>query len=491
MPMPPTAPRPSASHVLPQVALLAPLALLGLAACHKQAPPAAAPAGPPPALPVSVRKVELVSVPAAVTVVATAEGAREMQVRARVGGILEKRLYQEGQPVKAGQPLFQIELAPLEIRVQSARAQVAEAEAAVATAAAQTAQAGAQVGAARAQAARAESDLAQAKREQERLRSLLAGQAVSQREADAADSTAQSAAAALEAARAQVAAAEAGVKGAEAAAATAAARKESAAAALADAELQRSYATVTAPVDGIVGRAEKSEGALVSPTDGPLTTLAQIDPIWVRFSLSEADLARLPGGADPEKAIRAAHLLLPDGKVYARAGKLNFSASRVDTRLGTRELRAEFPNPDRSVLPGQFLRVTVDAGSWENVCLLPQDAVLTIPQVGQAVFVMAPGEGGGMTAQMRPVKAGAWAGDQWIIEPGEGTGLKAGDLVITNQLSKIGFMMKMGGGQPVAVVDAATLAPAKPAPQPEAKPETKPQAEAPAKEAPAKEGAAR
>lgn len=426
---------------------LALLLALPLASCEKPAAPAAAPpGGQPQAMPVTVVSAQPADAPEMVEVVARAEGAREVEVRARVQGIVEKRTYDEGQEVKAGQTLFEIERAPYAIALTQAKAQLAQAQA-------QDAQA-------KAQDARAKSDLEQAKRDHARLNGLLADKAVSQREVDAADAAEQGAQASLESAKAAQAAADAA--------------KEAALARIAEAELNLSYCKVTAPVDGITGSAAKSEGALVTPADGLLTTLAQIDPIWVRFSLSNADLARIQG--DPSKGIEKVSVLLPSGKEYGQAGKINFSGSMVDPKLDTLSLRAEFPNKERAILPGQFLRVRAQVGVKKGVFLLPQEAVLTIPQIGQAVFVMAPGEGGGQVAQMRPIKAGAWAGDQWIIEPGEGTALKAGDQVITNQLSKIGFMMMKGGGKPVAVVDAAKMAPPPAPAQPESKPASKPEA---------------
>ena len=412
-----------------------------LVSCNKPAAPAAPGAMPP--LPVKVMVAKAEDVPEIIEVVARAEGAREVEVRARVQGILEKRTFDEGQAVKAGQVLFEIERAPYEIALKQARASSEQAKA-------QGEQAVAAASAAMAQVAQAKSSLAQAKREYARMLGLVKDQAVSQREVDTAETMVQTSAASVQTA-------EAGVAAARALWSTAEASKLAAQAKISEAELNLSYTKVEAPVDGITGRALKSEGALVSPADGLLTTLVQNDPIWVRFALSNADLSRISG--DPAKAITKVTVALPSGAQYPFPGKINFSASTVDPTFDTLSLRAEFPNAQNAILPGQFLRVKARAGVKKGVFLLPQEAVLTLPQVGTAVFVMAPGESGAMVAQVRPVKAGAWAGDQWIIEPGAGTALKAGDQVIVNQLSKIGFMMQMGGGKPVSVMDAAALAP--------------------------------
>lgn len=428
---------PFASPRFHALALLS--AVSALSACSKEAPPAAGP--PPGPLPVQVLAAKAVDVPEVIEVVARAEGAREVEVRARVQGILQKRVFGEGQAVKAGAVLFEIERAPYEIALNQAKAQLVQADALLAQA--------------KAEGVRAQSALAQAVRDDDRMKKLAADKVVSQREADSAEALRQSAQAAVQAASAQEAAA--------------IAAQGTANANIRAAELNLSYCTVTAPVDGITGRAEKSEGALVSPADGLLTTLVQMDPIWVRFALSNAELARIQG--DPARAIEKVSVILPSGAEYGRPGKINFSGSSVDPKLDTLSLRAEFPNPERAILPGQFLRAKAQVGVKKGVFLLPQEAVLTHPQFGTTVFVMAPGEGGAMVAQPRPVKAGAWQGNQWIIEPGEGTALKAGDRVIVNQGMKIGFMMAMGGGKPVAVTDAAAMAaPAKPEAKPEAKP---------------------
>ena len=417
-----------------------PLAVAALSACSKEAPAGAPPTMPP--LPVQVQEAKAVDMPEVIDVIASAEGAREVEVRARVQGILQKRVFDEGQAAKAGAVLFEIERAPYEIALSQAKAQLAQADA--------------QLAQAKADGVRTQSALAQAVRDDDRMKKLAADKVVSQREADSAQAARE--------------AAEAAIQGSAAAEATAKAAQLAANANISAAELNLSYCAVSAPVDGITGRALKSEGALVTPADGLLTTLVQTDPIWVRFSFSNADLARIHG--DPATAIQKVSVILPSGAEYAQPGKINFSGSMVDPNLDTLTLRAEFPNKERAILPGQFLRVKAQVGVNKGVFLLPQEAVLTIPQLGQAVFVMAPDASGKTVAQLRPVKAGAWSGNQWIIEPGPGTALKAGDKVLVDQVMKIGFMMKMGGGAPVAVVDAASLAPAgAPAAKPESKPE--------------------
>lgn len=325
----------------------------------------------PPALPVSVIEVQPTRVPISVEAVAQTEGAKEVEIRPRVGGILLKRLYEEGTEVRAGQPMFRIDPVPYEIALTQARAQLVE------------------------QKARIE----QARREEKRLHDLLGTQAISQREHDNAVSDRAIMEAALQQAEARVR----------------------------DAERNLSYTTVTAPVNGVSGRFQFSEGALVEANESLLTTLAQLSPIWVRFSLSDHELAQL-GGPLTEKGVRQVVLILPDGTKYDRTGVLNFAASQIDPTLGTQQLRATFENPDRRLLPGQFVRARVVTGEREGVFLVPQVAVQT-SDLGKSVYVV----GENNDAAVRPVEAGHWIGKDWVILGG----LRPGDRVIVDNLIKL------------------------------------------------------
>lgn len=350
-----------------------------LVACSEGPKPAAnggppgAPGQPPMALPVSVITAQLTRIPISLEAVAQAEGVREVEVRARVSGILEKRLYTEGQPVKVGQALFRIERAPYEIALAQAKAQLAE------------------------QQARAE----QAVREAARLKGLVAERAISQKEFD--DATAASAVS-----KANVKAAEAAVR---------------------QAELNLSYTSVTAPVAGMSGRALHSEGALVSPgADGLLATIVQLDPIWVRFSIAESDVPKLGVSKLVAGTIRHVEAILPDGSTYPLKGRLNFTASRVDPALATIEMRAEFANPEGLILPGQFLRARLIAGDKDNVFLVPQAAVIQTDQ-GRMVMLASDKD----SVEPRPVTAGEWLGTDWVIT----AGLKPGERIIVDNLLKL------------------------------------------------------
>lgn len=360
-----------------------------IAGCSDSKPAGAPPMGP---MPVTVLEMQPQKVPSSIEVMAQTEGARETEVRARVAGILVKRLYQEGETVKAGQPLFQIDRSSYEIALAEAKAKAE-----------------------------------QTGREVNRLKSLIEAKAISQKEYD------------------------------DMASANAIAQ-----AALRQAELNLSWTTVTAPVSGTTGRAIKSEGNLITAgADSLLTSIYQSNPIWVRFSLGDSDLAKLAGGRVTSKNVSGVELILADGTVYPKTGKLNFLASNIDTTLGTQQLRAEFDNSANQLLPGQFVRIRLLTGERDGVFLVPQSAVV---QTEQGAIVMTAGEGDKVAP--RPVQAGEWRGKDWVILGG----LKAGDKVIIDNL------MKLRPGAPVA---------------PHA-PGEKPGAPAPAKEgaAPAKDAAA-
>lgn len=336
---------------------------------------AAAPAMPP--MPVAVRVVQQQAVPVLVEAVGQAEGAKEVEVRARIGGVLLRQLFREGEPIRAGAPMFALERAPFEIALAQARAALQQEQVRV----------------------------QQTKREAARLAPLAEQQAISRREADEAAS-----AAAL--AEALLAAAEVRVR---------------------EAELNLSYTAIAAPISGIAARAEKSVGSLVSVSDALLGRIVLTDPIWVRFSLSEAEYMPLKGQRGA-----AVRLLAADGTPLAPAGKLNYAAPGVDARLGTVGLRAEFANPGLAILPGQFVRAQVQVGT-ERAWLVPQAAV----QAGeQGKFVWLAKEG---KATPAPVEVGRWAASDWVVRKG----LQDGDAVIIDNL------MKLRPGAPVQAAAAA------------------------------------
>jgi membrane fusion protein, multidrug efflux system len=337
--------------------LLACLLCIAVAACSegdaKQKNDAAKAA--PPALPVSVIEVAPREVPVVFEAVGRTEGSREVQVRARVAGIVEKQLYTEGDSVKAGAVLFQIERAPFEIELAQARGALAQ-EIAKESLAAQ---------------------------DYERLKGLADRRAISQKEADQAASGLEQERAAVQVARAR----------------------------LRQTELNLSYTTVTAPIGGMTGRAQQSIGSLVSPNNDTalLTTLTRGNPLWVRFSLAEPEYARVRSGEGKEAQVA---LELADGTRYSEPAKLNFSGSTVDANTGTVQMRAEVPNPRLELLPGQFVRVRITAGV-ERAIVVPQAAVLQ-NEGGRFVWLVGP-DG---KAVQRSIRAGSWVGKDWVVLEG-------------------------------------------------------------------------
>ena len=325
-------------------------------------------------VPAKVLEVAPQRVPIVLEAVGQAQGSKEVEVRARVSGILLKRLYSEGDFVRAGSPLFQIDPVPYQIALAQASAQMAQ------------------------ERARQE----QTGREAVRLKALAEEKAISQKEFDDAVSAQKMSNATLQAAEAN----------------------------LHQAELNLSYTLVTAPVSGIAGRAARSEGSLVTAgqESSLLTTMNQVDPIWIRFSLSESDLAKLPGKRFDRIKSAEVRLILPDGSPYPLKGRLNFAATQIDPRLATQELRAEFGNPRVQLLPGQFVRVRVVAGERDNVFLVPQTAVIQTEKTF-LVFTLDKEN----KAAARPVEVGDWVGSDWMIL----SGLKPGDRVVLDNLLKL------------------------------------------------------
>ena len=327
-------------------------------------------ASAPAALPVGVVEAALREVPIAFEAVGRTEGSREVQIRARVAGILEKQLYTEGDSVRAGARLFQVERAPFEIEAAQARAALAQEI--------------------------ARNELAQA--EFERLKGLADRRAISQKEADQAASTARQSIAAVEVARAR----------------------------LRQAELNLSYTSVSAPIGGITGRAQQSIGSLVQPNNDSalLTTITRADPIWVRFALSESEYATVR--RNDSRGIRVS-LELADGRPYEQAARVNFAGSAVDAATGTVQMRAELANPKLQLLPGQFVRVHVIAGTRQAI-VVPQKAVQQ-NEGGRYVWLATP-EG---KAAQRSIRAGGWVGNDWVVLEG----LKPGERVIVDNLARL------------------------------------------------------
>ena len=381
--------------------------------------------GPPPAA-VSVLALAASNIALNYEYVGQTAGSRDVEVRARVPGILLKRNFTEGGNVKRGQSLYSLDPAPFQAALNRADADVASAEA----------------------------KLAMSTRTLARLKPLWEARAVSQREYDDAASAEQ--------------VARADLKGAQA-------RR-------AEAALNLGYTKVEAPLSGAVGRSQVSEGTLVAGPNTLLTTLTQTDPVKVRFGIADTDQLKWRQEAAsgalqlPQHEQFTVEVKLADGSVYPRKGKLLFSDTRVSGNTGTVEAEAEVPNPDGVLKPGQFVRVRLTGATRPKAMVVPSRAVLEGPQ-GRFVYVVADNK-----AMPKPVQVGDQIGDQWIIN----SGLSAGDQVIVDGMARIFFpgapvqIAQAPAGGASAPGGAPGAAPAAAGGGTSAKGEVKPAAAAPA-----------
>jgi membrane fusion protein (multidrug efflux system) len=345
---------------------------MALAACGKSQPP------PPPPPQVGVVAAHAQSVPLVSDFVGRLAATRTAQVRARITGIVLKRVYTEGTDVKAGDVLFKIDPAPLQAALRAQQGQLDQAQ------------------------ATAHDDEVKAKR----MRELAARGVIAKQDLDDAIAAAESAKAAVKAARGN----------------------------LETAKINLGYATVTAPISGRAGRANVTEGALVSPTDTqPLTTIEQIDPIYVDFSQPMAEVENLRKAqasgdlklAAPNQA--QVQLLLPDGSVYSHTGTLNFADLAVDPQTGAVSLRAIVPNPERTLLPGMFVKLRLTLGQRHHAFEIPQAAVLRDSQGAYLLVVGADDK-----VQSKRVTLDGQRGANWVVE----SGLQDGDRVIVSGVQK-------------------------------------------------------
>lgn len=370
---------------------------LSAAGCTKAPPPA-----PPPAE-VSVVTVTPRTIDEVPEFVGSVESSRSVPVRAQVTGVIVARPFVEGAAVKAGDVLYRIDPRTYEAAYRSAQARLAEAEARVTN---------------------AEANLA-------RLKPLLADNAISRQDYDNAEAEAKQARAGVEDARGAV-----------------------------DATRKAFEDTdVRAEISGRVGKAELEVGTRVRGTDDVLTTIDVLSPVYVTFSPTGQQLldwrrdpraSRLlaPGGAARVEAV------LSDGTTLPVQGRIDFIDPVLNPATGAQTFRASFPNADRLLLPGQFVRIRVLGLVRDNAILVPQRAVLQ--QMGrQLVFVVAPGD----TVQAREVEATSWSGDQWLIA----RGLGAGDRVVVDGIQKIGPGRPV---RPVPLADSVNTAAAVPSAAP-------------------------
>ncbi len=304
---------------------------------------------------------------------------RVSEVRPRVSGIVVARLFNQGSEVKAGDTLYKIDPRPFEVEVQSSEAALA----------------------------RAKATLDQATLHAHRVATLTSQRAAPESENEKAVSAERQAAADVEGRKADVA----------------------------RAKLNLDYATIRAPIDGVVGAALVSEGALVVQNEtASLATIQQLDPIYADFTQSVSELNHLRRAFETGELERISpdamkvRLVLDDGAVYPLPGKLLFSDARVDAHTGQVTLRGEFPNPKRELLPGMYVRVLIEQGIDSDAIAVPQQAVQRNGGGGSEVFVVKDDN----RVAIQPVRTGSAQGGQWFITEG----LKAGDKVVVEGFQK-------------------------------------------------------
>lgn len=394
-PAPAPAPaRPRRAVDLARLALLPAAAAVWLSACDRTPPPVAVPAAPPP-VQVTAFTVEPKTVPIVSEIAGRTAAAVTAEIRPQVGGIILKRLFTEGADVVQGQALYQID-------PSAARATVANAQAALAS---------------------AQASLGLAKEKAQRYQELVAIEAVSRESADEAQ-------AAYKQAQSEVAANRA---------------------LLDTASLSLSQAEVRSPISGRIGRSSVSQGALVTASQATaLATVTQLDPIFVDAAQSavnvlrfrrdfEAGRLKIDGGGRP-----TARLTLEDGSVYGHPGQLLLAEAIVEETAGTITLRAQFPNPGRELLPGMYVRMSLEGAVAEATLLVPQVAVTRDAKGNGLVYVI----GADDRLEQRSLVAHRAVGDQWIVD----SGLKAGERIVVEGLQRV------RAGMTVKVIDAAAAA---------------------------------
>ena len=353
-----------------------PFALIGALLLILTGCKADAPQGPPPPPEVGVITATAQTVPLERDFVGRLAPFRSSDVRARVPGVLTRRVYQEGSDVKEGQVLFQIDPAPLQAALSASQAQLASAQATYANA--------------RASANRA--------------RQLAPQKFVSQSDLDNAEAAERSAAAAVQQAKAGVA----------------------------SSRINLDYASVRAPISGRAGKQQVTEGALVGQGDATLlTTIDQIDPLFVNFSISVSELDQLRRAQNvslADNAESSVSVILADGSTYAQTGTLDFSSTVVDPATGAVSLRARIPNPDSNLLPGSFVTLKATLGEQRDAFLVPQAA---IQRDAVSAYAMVVGKDG-KVVRKNVVTASSRDG-QWLLS----SGLAAGDQVIVSGLQKV------------------------------------------------------
>lgn len=348
--------------------------VIGAAACHDKTPVVSA---PPPAN-VDVMNVALRDVPVVFDYVGQTESSQQVEIRARVSGFLEKRIYEEGSMVHQGDVMFQMDRKPFQAALDAAKAEYAQQKARL--------------------------DTAQANLN--RVKPLVAKNALSQKDLDDSIGQQQAAAAALEQARANVT----------------------------SASLNLGYTTITAPVTGLSSYAKKQDGSYIDASNSLLTYVAKLDPMWINFSLSENEMLNLRTQTSngtlklPQIGQLEAEIVLADGSTYPYTGHIAFADASLSDKTGTYLIRAEVQNPKGSLRPGQFVRIKLRGADRANAIAVPQNAVIQGPR-GAFVWTVDKDN----KAQQRSIETGEWNGNDWVVS----SGLHAGDRVVVDNTLRL------------------------------------------------------
>ena len=369
-------------------------------------------AGAPPPPPVLVTQVSTADVPIHTEYPAQTYARNTVDVRGRVEGYIEKWLFRPGQEVRAGDALYVLDTRPSEAAVEQAKGNLAQSEADLEFARKQVA-----LQQAEANLAVTEANLLKAQQDYDRLAPLVKEDAAAKQELD-------SAVAALHSAEANLKSSQANVEQTRLSTRTqidsTQGKVEALRGALRTNTLNLEYGTIRAPISGLIGDTLVPVGGLVTPTSQqPLTTIVPLDPIWIRFKVTEPQyLAFKKRGNLTQSSLT---LVLADNSEFPPKGRVENTVNQVDAKTGTLELQASFPNPQHTLLPGQFGKVRLETELRKNVILVPQRAIQQLQNL-QTVYTVGPGN----KVELRPVVTAERVGESWIVTQG----LKPGDRVI-------------------------------------------------------------
>ena len=383
--------RPRPGPLLPNATMLAAFALM-LAACDRQS--ASTPAEAPP-VEVVAYTVESSQVPVSTELTGRVVAAVTAEIRPQAGGIVRKRLFTEGSEVEAGQVLYEIDPTSAQTSVSDAEATLSSAKVA----------------------------LASAKAKAMRYRELVEIEAVSQESAEEAEAAYKQAISAVDSA-------EAGLEAAK---------------------LSLSYANVTSPIDGRIGRSSVSEGALVTANQTTaLATVQQLDPVYLDATQSATEFLRIrqqfeQGKVKLENGRPVVRLIKDDGSLYDAVGELQLADAIVDETTGTVTVRSQFPNPNNELIPGMYGKIRLEGAVRQNALVVPQVAISRDVKGNALAYVINQNN----TIEERTLTTGQTLGDQWIVE----SGLQAGERIVVEGLQKIRV------GSVVSVAEETEVAP--------------------------------